>query len=243
MGCNGRTRSVADLVQCLFDIKINPEKKLSVNKQFLKISVALAILLPTIHSWAQSADVGIRRASLIACDPPVWTQEALRYELEGTTVLQHDVDDDGRPSSVRVARSSGWKVLDHMAIRAMASCRFSPSTDPQVVRNGLKTPYNWQLTNNDQIPLQAALVAGSCPPSAHLGEFLAFTGKVKPRQDAILVRFLLDEKGNPFGIKVEETDPAPLNMATAFINSCRFSPATLEGRPVRGNLSGWLTLK
>jgi len=201
------------------------------------------MLLPAINGWAQNAEGKIRRPTVIACEPGQWTDEALRYELEGTTVLQYDVDDEGRPAAIQIARKSGWRVLDHMAIRALESCRFEPSADPQVVRAGLRVPYNWTLTDNDERPVPAALIAGSCPPSNELSEFLAIKGKVKPRDDGILVRFLLDAEGNTFGIKLEETHPAPVNVATAFIRSCRFSPATLNGKPVRGNLSGWLIMK
>jgi hypothetical protein len=77
--------------------------------------------------------------------------------------------------------------------------------------------------------VQAALLPGSCAPSKHLEKFLPIKGKCIPRDDGILVRFLLDAEGSTFGIKVEKTHPAPVNLATAYIQSCRFSPAMLDG--------------
>lgn len=212
-------------------------------KQLLSTATLLALFSPSVNVWAQYLEAPIRRPTLIACNPPEWSQEARRYELEGTTVLQYSVDGEGRPSSVRVARSSGWKILDQMAIRAMGGCRFEPPIDPNIVRTGLRIPYDWKLEDNGQRVEQAALVPDSCTPSKHLEKFLPIKGKLVPRDDGILVRFLLDENGNTFGIKVEETDPAPINVATAYIQSCRFSPAMLDGKPVRGNLLGWLILK
>lgn len=211
--------------------------------RILGTATLLALFSPAVNTWAQYSEAPVRRPTLIACTPAEWTQEARRYELEGTTVIQYSVDDEGRPTAVRVARSSGWKILDQMAVRAMAGCRFEPPLEPNIVRTGLRTPYHWKLEDNGQLPEQAAILPDSCAPSKDIEKFVPNKGKLNPRDDGILVRFLLDEKGNIFGIKVEETDPAPINVATAYLQSCRFSPATLDGKPVRGNLSGWLVLK
>ncbi|MDM5178681.1 TonB family protein [Massilia sp. DJPM01] len=214
-------------------------------KKLFQVGAVLLTSLAAVTGWAQDASGGFRRVAVIACNPPGWTDEARRYELEGTTVLQYDVGDDGRPSSVRVTRGSGWKVLDHMAIRDIESCRFEQTSDPQVVRAGLMVAYEWKLADNGQTPEPAALVAGSCQASKspYFGAFLPVTGKLVRRADGIAVRFLLDEAGNTFGMKTEETDPAAVSAASAFIQSCRFTPATLDGKPARGNLYGWLIVK
>jgi len=203
----------------------------------------LATLFAVATGFAQDGSGGYRRPSVIACEQPEWAPEALRYELEGTTTLQYAVDDDGRPTSIRVVRSSGWKILDNMSIRAMEGCRFEASSDPQVIRTGLRAPYNWKLEDNEQRPVPAALVAGSCQASEFLDGFLPVTGKLRPREDGLLVRFLLDETGHAYGIKLEVTHPVPVTEATAYIKSCRFTPATLDGKPIRGNLQGWLRFK
>ncbi len=217
---------------------------MSLSNRRCLVAMLLAMLSLEMNCWAQNSDTGFRRPTAIACTPAQWPDEARRYELEGTTVLQYDVDDQGHPSAIRVSRSSGWKVLDYAAVGAMRSCRFQPSTDPMVVRTDLKIPVEWTLGNNGELPpASARLIPDSCAPSPYFGAFVPFTGKVPPRDNGILVRFLLDEKGNTFGIKVEETDRAPINMATNFIRSCRFSPATKDGMSVHGNLTGWLIMK
>ncbi|MDQ1919020.1 energy transducer TonB [Massilia pseudoviolaceinigra] len=212
-------------------------------KKLFQVSAVLVTSLAAATGWAQDAGGAFRRPAVIACNPSGWTDEARRYELEGTTVLQYDVDDDGRPSSVRVTRGSGWKILDHMAIRAIESCRFEQTSDPQVVRAGLTQTYRWKLADNGQTPVPAALVASSCQPSVYFGAFLPVTGNLIRRADGIAVRFLLDEGGNTFGMKSEETDPAVVSAASALIKSCRFTPAMLDGKPARGNMYGWLIVK
>lgn len=212
-------------------------------KRRLAWIAALAMLLPAINGWAYQTDGPIRRPTLISCPPAEWDQEARRYDLEGTNIVQYSVDEEGRPVGVGVVRSSGWKILDYMAIRATKGCRFEASTDPNVVRAGLRSPFNWKLDAIDETPVPAALVPGSCQATTHLADFRPFTGKVIPRHDAILVRFLLDDQGRTFGIKFEESDPSFVSAGTAFIQSCRFSPAMLNGRPVHGNLYGWIMFK
>lgn len=218
------------------------EKHLNRITVFFRIATAVGLLFTAVNSWAQNSEAKFRLPTLIACNQHAWTDEARRYQLEGTTVMQYSVDDEGRPSSVRVVRSSGWKILDHMALRNLESCRFEATVDPSIVRTGLKIPYDWKLEDIAQPPVPAALLSGSCSPSEHIEKFLPIKGKFIPHDDGILVRFLLDEEGKTFGIKVEETDPAPVSVATSYIRSCRFSPAMLDGKPVRGNLSGWLVL-
>ncbi len=216
---------------------------MSVIKKMLQLTAVLATLLPAVTGWAQEADGAVRRPARIGCQPPLFTKEALRYELEGTTVLQYDVDDSGRASSVRVTRSSGWKVLDQMAVKAVGTCRFEQTADPQVVRTGLTMPFNWTLGTQGQQPVPAALVAGSCQASPQFSAFEPFRGAVVARPGGVLVRFLVDDGGKTFGLKLEDADPALVTEATAFIASCRFAPATHEGRPVHGNLTGWLVRK
>jgi hypothetical protein len=128
-----------------------------------------------------------------------------------------------------------------MSLRALDGCRFEATVDPNVVRTGLKIPYDWKLEDVQPI-VPAALISGTCAASEHIERFVPIKGKFTPNNDGILVRFLLDEKGKTFGIKVEETHPAPVSIATAYIQSCRFSPAMLDGKPVHGNISGWLVL-
>ncbi|WP_167236876.1 energy transducer TonB [Massilia genomosp. 1] len=212
-------------------------------KSIYRVAAVLVTLLAAVTGRAQEAAGELYEPSLIGCQTPQWVPEAMRYELEGSTVLSYEVDDRGRPASIRIARSSGWKIVDQMSIRTLSSCRYEVPAGPQAVPARLRKAHDWALRDNGQAPSPAALVEGSCQASALFGGFTPFTRKVIARDDAMLVRFLLDEAGKPFGIKFEESDPARVSAASAFIESCRFTPATVAGRAVRGNLYGWLSLK
>ena len=59
---------------------------------------------------------------------PQYPLESVRAGEEGAAVLQVLVDESGRASDVRVARSSGFERLDEAAIRAVSRWKFAPST-------------------------------------------------------------------------------------------------------------------
>jgi protein TonB len=59
---------------------------------------------------------------------PQYPLESVRAGEEGAAVLQVLVDESGRASDVRVARSSGFERLDDAAIQAVSRWKFAPST-------------------------------------------------------------------------------------------------------------------
>lgn len=52
---------------------------------------------------------------------------AKRRRLEGTTMLRVTVDNDGRPSEIEIAQSSGARILDDAAIQTVRNWRFAPA--------------------------------------------------------------------------------------------------------------------
>ena len=56
--------------------------------------------------------------------PPAYPSYAIRNNLEGTTLLEVQVDDEGIVGKVRLIRSSGHKILDEAAMRAVKTWRF-----------------------------------------------------------------------------------------------------------------------
>lgn len=48
-----------------------------------------------------------------------------RAELSGKTVLQYQVNADGKAHNAIIARSSGWAVLDEAALDALSQCVFT----------------------------------------------------------------------------------------------------------------------
>jgi TonB family protein len=59
---------------------------------------------------------------------PQYPIESVRAGEEGSAVLQVLVDESGRASEVRVARSSGYERLDDSAVKAVSLWKFAPST-------------------------------------------------------------------------------------------------------------------
>ena len=59
---------------------------------------------------------------------PQYPVESMRAGEEGAAVLQVLVDESGRASDVKVARSSGFARLDDAAVTAVSRWKFAPST-------------------------------------------------------------------------------------------------------------------
>ncbi|HET9868962.1 MAG TPA: energy transducer TonB, partial [bacterium] len=68
----------------------------------------------------------VRAAPGLHNPPPPYPEEARRLGQQGTVVLEVEVDDQGRARSVRVARSSGYPLLDGSAKGTVQQWRFEP---------------------------------------------------------------------------------------------------------------------
>jgi protein TonB len=60
--------------------------------------------------------------------PPPYPSLARRRGYEGTVLLEVLVTEEGRVGELSVARSSGYKMLDRAALRAVRDWRFEPGT-------------------------------------------------------------------------------------------------------------------
>jgi protein TonB len=214
-----------------------------VTKQLLRVSAALLLSVTSACGWAQTKDNPIRMPKPLSCEKPVWNTEAVRYELEGDTVVKFDLDEDGRPLNPRTARSSGWTLLDTMSERAVSTCRYAPPTDPAAMRTGLLVNFDWKLAPHRQTTVSASLVAGSCPASERFADFRPLTGSVRG-SEGVLVRFLLDAAGKPFSVHIEgNRSPEVYKDAVAYLGACRFTPETTSSVPGLGNMVGRLIPK
>ena len=72
-----------------------------------------------------ASDAGIAVLQRVLPQYPV---ESVRAGEEGSAVLQVLVDEGGRASEVRVARSTGFERLDDSAVKAVSLWKFAPST-------------------------------------------------------------------------------------------------------------------
>ena len=68
-----------------------------------------------------------RPARYARCPAPPFPDEARKAKISGTVLLLVEVDENGRPSSIAVRRSSGHEVLDAAALRAVRKWCFDPA--------------------------------------------------------------------------------------------------------------------
>ncbi len=202
------------------------------------MTAALALCALSTPGLAQD-DSSLRDPLARACDPQS-AIEIEQYGLQGTTWLAVDLGDDGRPGQVRLHRSSGWKLLDDTAMRTLRGCRFDPAGDPIVRRRDIKMAYKWAVAPSKDQPGPATIVAGSCGASDRFRAFRPVMGDVSASK-GVLVRFLVDPAGKPFGMKFEDDTPPATQLAgAAYLQSCRYTPAQGKAGPAQGTFHGRL---
>jgi protein TonB len=78
--------------------------------------------------------------------PPNYPSVARRRRYEGTVVLNVLVDRSGRAADVKVARSSGYAILDRSASKDVSRWRFKPARKGfQTVEMWVKVPVRYEL--------------------------------------------------------------------------------------------------
>lgn len=183
-----------------------------------------AIIL--LAAWLAGGTVHAEALPLSSCAAPVYSPEATRYELQGTTVLALSVGDDGRAANVSVAASSGSKLLDAASVKLAASCRFAKTSAAAT----LDVP--WVLPPGAQATQRPLPVAGSC------GASKLFKPVDAGAADAnMLARVQVWEDGQVYSPKIETGSGNEQidRRALALIQACRYTPAQRDGKPVAGN--------
>lgn len=83
---------------------------------------------------------------VISNKPPYYPEIARRSGWEGRVIVRAEVSADGVPTSVTIAKSSSYGVLDQAALRAVKSWRFQPRTIGGVAMAGVvEVPVNFSL--------------------------------------------------------------------------------------------------
>ncbi len=183
------------------------------------LTALAALAAPPAASAAQAA--ALPTLSPASCVRPAYPREAIRYELEGITTLRFRLAPDGRVAEVRVAKSSGWAMLDDAVVRSLQACRFTPAQAAKAGAAALPVQYVWSL--DGEHALRPHLVPGSCPAGGRFAGFQAYDSRPSG-PDGIKVRLLVDPSGQPRGVKPEGASlPPPLTAALLnYVESCRF---------------------
>ncbi|NLW96869.1 energy transducer TonB [Luteimonas wenzhouensis] len=87
-----------------------------------------------------------REAQPLTRAVPAYPDTARRAGAEGTVVLQVEVDANGRPGDITVARRSGSRELDRAAEQAVRSWTFEPAMrDGKPVASTVQVPVDFHL--------------------------------------------------------------------------------------------------
>jgi TonB family protein len=80
------------------------------------------------------------------CNKLAYPSDALRLEQVGTTTLVFQIDADGAVKGAHIAKSSGYRSLDHAARTGLAKCTFLPATDKaKPIDASIQLQYVWNL--------------------------------------------------------------------------------------------------
>ena len=101
----------------------------------------------TLNSKLSEKAVQKKAVGLRYTVPAIYPRIAKKEGWEGTVTLRVVVDVKGKPAEITVDKSSGHKVLDDAAIRAVRKWIFSPAKDGNIpIRSSVKIPIHFSLT-------------------------------------------------------------------------------------------------
>jgi len=164
-----------------------------------------------------------------ACAIPTYPEAALRYGMQGDTVLKLMIDESGKIKAFQLVRSSGWKMLDLTVMNAIIGCQILP--EGRWVPSETYTAYRWKFDQGYTSP--AVLEAKTCKSSDKLR--IADDRDNKNKDAGIVVGIYTSETGKVLDAKVqwgsddEQLDQESLRIA----RSCEFMPAERSGKRIR----------
>ena len=206
-----------------------------------KKKIALVAVLAALAAWTVTSRTPQAQNRVLAnafpaglllspasCTTPEWPSEARRYEVDGITVVHFQIGADGGIENAAVAKSSSWQLLDDAALRSLVKCNFKPGLD-ETARNTYPIQFVWTLSGPPMV--RPALVPGSCARSSKFEGFEGYN-RAATGVDGVLVRFLVNPAGSPFGVRTEggAGGSAAVSEAAQFIRTCKFAvDANLPG--------------
>ena len=89
----------------------------------------------------------VERTEYLSNPPPRYPKQARRRKLQGTVTVLVDVDERGVATKIVIQSSSGHKILDREAERAVRNWRFVPAKrDGRAVVSKVLVPVEFKLT-------------------------------------------------------------------------------------------------
>ena len=130
------------------DLMPKPETGASAGKpETVRKSVAPARNTALRTREPRTANRRTRNAHPLADNPPPrYPTSALRSGIEGTVLVRAEIDADGTPVDVGIARRSGNRELDRAALNAVRGWRFQPALrDGKAVASAVQVPVDFVL--------------------------------------------------------------------------------------------------
>nr|WP_276510340.1 energy transducer TonB [Longimicrobium terrae] len=176
--------------------------------------------------------------------------------VSGTVRVSMIVGTDGTPREARVLESAD-SAFNEPTLTAVQTLRFSPAElNDQPVNVRVELPIVWQVPAAEPAPVAAVPANLAAPDTTGIYELSDVTVQPRPinlpeLQRAMLdwypeirstghdygtvqVRFVVEPDGRPSGFTVtRSTDVAFNNPTIRSVSRLRFSPARVNGRPVR----------
>lgn len=173
---------------------------------------------------------------MATCSMRPYPENSAKYGEEGTVVLGMLMDVSGAISSTKVMKSSGWRDLDKAAV-AMTSARFCtfvvhPDKQNNQSSNWITLVYRWEMDKSDRVESAPELLTETCSKRDGVS-----VGSNQDLARTVKLRFHLTEDGKLVDIEkqVGRSDADIDERAIKFIQSCRYRPRTVNGKPVPGN--------
>lgn len=201
----------------------------------LAAMIALAAGLTLSGRQAQvykPGDEGVAIPVVVSEKKPAYTAAAMRAKITGSVEMTAVIGVDGKPSDIKVVRSLD-PGLDKNAIEALSEWRFKPATkDGTAVPVLVTIEMTFTLRDREVYDKTFAQVKA---PVVIFEKRPAYTGAAMSRKAEGLVELegIVGIDGRISELKVlKKLDPDLDARALEAVESWRFRPATLEGRPV-----------
>ena len=164
------------------------------------------------------------------CRIPAYPPEDLHEKRQGVVTMEYVITAEGKVTKLALLKSSGSDALDKAAMASMTSCQFLPATlNGAPVEEIKKMDYVWKLDDTTQAATPPAMIPNTCQRP----NFPLFA---KPPQlkDSVVMSFIVGEDGAVFSEKTEQSSGSvPVDRAVLdSLLTCKFRPATLDGKPI-----------
>ncbi|MFZ4529257.1 MAG: energy transducer TonB [Undibacterium curvum] len=163
------------------------------------------------------------------CPIGPYPKKAREAGMSGSATLKLAIGASGKVETYELARSSGWKLLDTIAMQAVDGCQAYPQGNYTPASKTIN--YNWKFSGSREVQLKA----NTCPESD-----LVRLAQENEQGVGIVVGTYV----NPQGVTSQQPllqwgvgDVSAEDEALRIAKNCQFDPAVSQGRTVGSGVS------